>query len=491
MSATEQAPGVMDDREARARDILAEWQRRLGDTSPVDHAVAEEAVREACVALGLPPPETVLWFRSPFAAAIGSTYWDLARHLVDAPRWDGDFCERAEALLREADERLRLRINPSDHLRVRLNLDSSMEDSVALRVIEPLRAALRDRLYESLIGEELARRLPGLERRRAPIVLRDRAMFFAYPPSPAGLGSRSGGASQRTSAPATHAAGSMAAVADVTSTEVARHLLLGVADPYWAQVWREMEAQAGPMVGPPDPPGQPRATTGRWLEDALRAFITKRAERIVDTVLDKTNAGARSISRFATFESDGEFLGAELAARVAKLARVTSVVCWWWPFRTGALLCERPVRLERDADGRLHCATGPAIAYSDGFTVHAWHGVIVPRDVIEDPLTPDQIVAESNTEIRRVQLERYELLRFVSEGGARQVHQDNFGQLYRIESSDAEPGVLVRVTNRTPEPDGTFREYVLRVPPEVRTAREAVAWTFGKSAAEYAPAIET
>jgi hypothetical protein len=36
----------------------------------------------------------------------------------------------------------------------------------------------------------------------------------------------------------------------------------------------------------------------------------------------------------------------------------------------------------------------------------------------------------------------------------------------------------VQVTNATPEPDGTHRAYWLRVPPGMRTARQAVAWTF-------------
>src|SRR6266436_180030 len=39
------------------------------------------------------------------------------------------------------------------------------------------------------------------------------------------------------------------------------------------------------------------------------------------------------------------------------------------------------------------------------------------------------------------------------------------------------PIVLVHVTNSTPEPDGSRRRYFLRVPPEVKTARAAVAWT--------------
>ncbi len=51
--------------------------------------------------------------------------------------------------------------------------------------------------------------------------------------------------------------------------------------------------------------------------------------------------------------------------------------------------------------------------------------------------------------------------------------------------------VAVEVTNSTPDPDGTRRSYVIRVPPDIRTCQAAVAWTFGLSVAEYRPAAET
>ena len=37
----------------------------------------------------------------------------------------------------------------------------------------------------------------------------------------------------------------------------------------------------------------------------------------------------------------------------------------------------------------------------------------------------------------------------------------------------------------------TKRQYFLRVPPEMRTAREAVAWSFGIDPDDYVPAVET
>ena len=54
-----------------------------------------------------------------------------------------------------------------------------------------------------------------------------------------------------------------------------------------------------------------------------------------------------------------------------------------------------------------------------------------------------------------------------------------------------EPVVMVEVLNSTPEPDGTQKTYFLRVPPKLRTAREAVAWTFGLSGSQYRPEKET
>ena len=50
---------------------------------------------------------------------------------------------------------------------------------------------------------------------------------------------------------------------------------------------------------------------------------------------------------------------------------------------------------------------------------------------------------------------------------------------------------MVKVVNSTPEPDGSFKDYFLRVPPEIVRAKQAVAWTFGKKENEYSPALQT
>ena len=88
-------------------------------------------------------------------------------------------------------------------------------------------------------------------------------------------------------------------------------------------------------------------------------------------------------------------------------------------------------------------------------------------------------------------IDRYGLERYVRDSGAAVAHADEVGTLYRIDVPNDEPIVTVSVTNSTPEPDGTSKQYLLRVPPDITTARAAVAWSFGLTAEEYCPAVET
>lgn len=88
-------------------------------------------------------------------------------------------------------------------------------------------------------------------------------------------------------------------------------------------------------------------------------------------------------------------------------------------------------------------------------------------------------------------LERFGSDRYIREIGAVPIHADETGTLYRCALVGDEPLVMVSVLNSTPEPDQPRKQYMLRVPPDMTTAREAVAWTFSLNANEYEPAIET
>lgn len=164
---------------------------------------------------------------------------------------------------------------------------------------------------------------------------------------------------------------------------------------------------------------------------------------------------------------------------------------WWAPFHDICILCDNPTVLRIDDRLRLHNDAGPALVFG-GISSHAIHGVVVPPTVIEGKFNSADIDKEHNAEVRRVMLEKYGLERYLHETEAEEVHRDETGILYRKFFSDIEePLTMVLVKNSTPEPDGTRRQYVLRVPPNMETARQAVAWTFSMDWKEYAPTIES
>lgn len=155
----------------------------------------------------------------------------------------------------------------------------------------------------------------------------------------------------------------------------------------------------------------------------------------------------------------------------------------------GIDVCTLPSIVRVDDEGRLHSAAGPAFVWLDDVRDYYWHGVRVEGYVAEDPgrITVADIESETNAEVRRVKIERFGQERYLIESGARMLHQDDYGTLFRKELPGDEPLVMVKVVNATPEPDGSFKDYFLRVPPNVQTAREAVAWTFGKAPDDYGP----
>lgn len=164
-----------------------------------------------------------------------------------------------------------------------------------------------------------------------------------------------------------------------------------------------------------------------------------------------------------------------------------------FPFDSAAVAVRPPRRVILDAEDRPHSEAGPALEWADGSRVFAWHGRVVPAEIFDParPLTLARIEREIDADLRWVMIERYGLGRYLQEAGALEIQRDECGQLYRLPQRVSETIYAVRVVNHTPEPDGSFREYWLAVPPTVATARQAVAWTFGLTPEEYRPVAQS
>ncbi len=154
---------------------------------------------------------------------------------------------------------------------------------------------------------------------------------------------------------------------------------------------------------------------------------------------------------------------------------------WFFHDAGVAIFCER-VAPKLDADGNLHCVDGPAI-----WTCYALFGQVLTESyewVVKEreTLTRKRIDTIENAEVRRVTIAAYPD-KYI-EGGP--IQSDDYGELYDL------PGENYRVVKvMDPYKPSPNNFYWLRVPPSVQTAHEGVASTFGKSAQEYKPSIQS
>ena len=173
------------------------------------------------------------------------------------------------------------------------------------------------------------------------------------------------------------------------------------------------------------------------------------------------------------------------------LIRVAQCCGWWWPKRRVVIFTERPARLERDNQGRLHSETSAAIEYPDGWGIFAWHGIRVSPEVIleKDRMTVQQILSEPNTEVRRAMRNLYGNERFMRDAGAKEISRsDKHGcRLLRIHL----PGDRAAIQAVELTCPSTGSKYLERVPPDVQDAVEALSWRFQIKPEQYAPEWET
>jgi hypothetical protein len=166
------------------------------------------------------------------------------------------------------------------------------------------------------------------------------------------------------------------------------------------------------------------------------------------------------------------------------------------------MVSDRPTEIHREQVGprgwgshRLHCTTGPAIAWRDGWALWFIHGVRVDERIVMHPetITVAEVWGESNAERRRVMIEAIGWDRFVVDAGLALVDQcpDPANAPHTLTLYDlptqvyGEPVRLLLCTNASPERDGTRRRYGLTCPADVNSALAAAAWIAGVSPKVY------
>ncbi|MFH1024527.1 MAG: hypothetical protein V1809_14195 [Planctomycetota bacterium] len=159
---------------------------------------------------------------------------------------------------------------------------------------------------------------------------------------------------------------------------------------------------------------------------------------------------------------------------VEGLVKTAESAGWWIPGTDTCWISERHNAIRRDAQGRLHADGMPAVQYPDGWGAYAWHGVPIPTEwgrVRSEQWRPEWIFDEKNQTLRRLLIEGIGHDRIAHSQG-QPIHVDGDMELLGVWHSGFDPIVFLKV--KCPS-TGLF--YVLRVPPRMRTCRQARNWT--------------
>jgi hypothetical protein len=186
---------------------------------------------------------------------------------------------------------------------------------------------------------------------------------------------------------------------------------------------------------------------------------------------------ARHVNRGTTPDGDD---AATIAAGDAVSAAAEAHASTGGRRRPVLIVIALPPVEKRDDRARLHCADGPAVAYSDE-EQYFWHGVSVDKDIItRDTWTAAEIEAIKNTEERRALAERLGGDKIAKIMQLKEVNtwtDPSTSLTYRLLRSDVLNIQYLEMQSPALH-DGTQPTYLESVHRELKTAAGARRWRF-------------
>lgn len=152
--------------------------------------------------------------------------------------------------------------------------------------------------------------------------------------------------------------------------------------------------------------------------------------------------------------------------------------CGWVSFYEDTVVFQhRPESIKLDDQNRLHSENGPAIRFRDGVSIYSWHGVRIPADWIENKanLSAETALTWENIEQRRAACEILGWAKILDKLDAKVIDEnedEQIGTLLSVNIPDIGRENFLKVRC------GTGRIFAIPVPPNMKTAEEANAWTF-------------
>ncbi len=159
-----------------------------------------------------------------------------------------------------------------------------------------------------------------------------------------------------------------------------------------------------------------------------------------------------------------------------------------YPYKEIAFVSRRPTKLHFNQQRVLHCENGPAMAFGDGFSIHAWNGTRVPSHWIEAPekVDPTEILKTKNVEQRAAGVAIVGMERMLDKLDHKVIDSDTnpeHGDLIEVKLPDLpRPGVYLRAY--CPR-NGRIMEAVNPAEMDEMTVKAAQAWRLGIPTPEF------
>ena len=287
-----------------------------------------------------------------------------------------------------------------------------------------------------------------------------------------------------------------ATVGGALALDILRNAGTQVESQVWSQVWSQVESQVWSQVES-QVGSQVRSQVWSQVWSQVESQVRSQVESQVGSQVRSGVSNNRGGAFWAPWGAYISFMRDVLGWRGDTLEsfsvdeHLIKSCGWVWWHEDVLAISDRPCEIHRDAQGRLHCETGPAIAYRDGWCIHSWHGVVVPAEWVETKgaLTAKDAITWKNIEQRRAACEIVGWYRILSELNARTINKHKnpqVGELVEVDLPDVGRERFLRVHC------GTGREFALPVPRKMKTAIAAQAWTWGLSPKEFSiPEVRT
>lgn len=242
--------------------------------------------------------------------------------------------------------------------------------------------------------------------------------------------------------------------------------------------------------------GLPEPTQFHLVDSPVAAIdLIKKLDPEKDSreIISEMIYGYNDASWLSFYNYFQEVVGIESCNDLQGLFDLAETSGWLNVYEDVVVFQHRPEIIKFDDEKRLHREDGPAIRFRDGFSIYAWHGTRIPAEWIEDKensLTAQVALTWPNVEQRRCACEILGWATVLKQLNSKVIDKDGdpeIGELVEVDIPEIGRERFLRVLC------GTGREFALPVPPNMKTALEANAWTYGFDVEEFGrgPEIRT